>query len=167
MNRRQAVRLRRVSEYVDGSPSKYLFELLVPSTPKQLKDVAANQRAYDQELRPAHMVSAIRELQDAGVEPDVWKIEGRGESEPHVRAWLATAAAVAGFLGFAVGRTTFWAPLVALRAEKLSRVAAVAEVARRYRKWTDVFEQARSAASGSDIPPGTLQATVQLTGRTP
>jgi myo-inositol catabolism protein IolC len=127
------------------------------------------------------MVRAIRELQDAGVEPDVWKIEGldrseddarivetarrdgrrdvgcivlgRGESEPHVRTWLATAATVPGFIGFAVGRTTFWEPLVSMRDEKISREAAVAEIARRYRQWVDVFVRAQGAAHGSDVAP--------------
>jgi hypothetical protein len=31
---------------------------------------------YDRELRPELMVQAITGLQDAGMEPDVWKIEG-------------------------------------------------------------------------------------------
>ncbi|MBA2722434.1 MAG: DUF2090 domain-containing protein [Methylibium sp.] len=181
VNRGQAARLRRLSEYLRGSPSKYMFELLVPATPAQLQWVGGNTQAYDRELRPALMARSIRELQDAGVEPDVWKIEGlerhgdfeaiaavarrdargnvgcivlgRGENEQHVRAWLATAAAVRGFIGFAVGRTTFWEPLVALRDEEIAREAAVAEIARRYRQWVDVFEQARSAALGCDSAP--------------
>ena len=37
---------------------------------------------------------------------------GRGEDDTKVREWLATAAHVAGFIGFAVGRTTFWDPLI-------------------------------------------------------
>ena len=38
-------------------------------------------KAYDLELRPRLMVETIRELQDAGVEPDVWKIEGLDHRE--------------------------------------------------------------------------------------
>ncbi|MEP6574492.1 MAG: DUF2090 domain-containing protein [Gemmatimonadota bacterium] len=171
LNRRQAARLRRLSEYLDRSPSKYLFELLVPATAAQLHSLGRDPMAYDRELRPSLMVRAIHELQDAGVEPDVWKVEGldhredyeriveaarrdgrrdvgcivlgRGENEHHVRVWLAMAAAVPGFIGFAVGRTTFWDPLVSLRDEKITREAAVAEVARRYRRWVDVFEEGR------------------------
>src|SRR4030095_16460393 len=110
---------------------------------------------------------------DAGVEPDVWKIEGldaradcgkvleaarrggrdkvscivlgRGEADQKAREWLATAAAVPGFIGFAVGRTVFWDPLVQWRAGKSTREAAVAEVARRYREFVDVFERSRAA----------------------
>ncbi len=47
-----------------------------------------------------------------------------------------------GFIGFAVGRTTFWDPLVDYRAKKITREAAVAEIARRYREWVDIFEKA-------------------------
>ena len=74
---------------------------------------------------------------------------GRGESEQHVRAWLAMAASVPGFIGFAVGRTTFWEPLIGLRDGRNGRAAAVAEIAQRFRSWVDVFETARAAASAS------------------
>jgi len=173
LNGRQAVRLRQLSEYLRGGRSRYMFELLVPAEAAQLARLGGDKRRYDLELRPSLMVRTIRELQDAGVDPDIWKIEGldrredcvavadtarrdgrgevgcivlgRGENEQHVRAWLATAAAVPGFIGFAVGRTTFWQPLIAWREKKSTREAAVAEIARRYREWVDVFEKARGA----------------------
>jgi myo-inositol catabolism protein IolC len=172
-NDRQAGRLRRLSEYLRSANRKYMFELLVPATPDQLQQVGGGRKRYDLERRPALMIRAIRELQEAGVEPDIWKIEGldrredcvritetarrdgrgevgcivlgRGEDETHVHSWLTTAAGVPGFIGFAVGRTTFWDPLVAWREQKTSRDAAVAEIARRYRQWVDVFEKAHTA----------------------
>ena len=55
-----------------------------------------------------------------------------------------TAAGVKGFIGFAVGRTDFWEPLMAWRAKKSTREAAVGEIARRYREFVDIFEQARA-----------------------
>jgi 5-dehydro-2-deoxygluconokinase len=58
--------------------------------------------------------------------------------------WLTTAARVPGFIGFAVGRTSFWDPLVNWRAKKITREAAVAEIAHRYREWVDIFEKARA-----------------------
>jgi 5-dehydro-2-deoxygluconokinase len=61
-----------------------------------------------------------------------------------VSEWLTTAASVPGFIGFAVGRTDFWEPLIAWRAGKSTREAAVAEVARRYRHFVDIFERARA-----------------------
>ena len=54
--------------------------------------------------------------------------------------WLTTAAAVPGFIGFAVGRTDFWEPLVDWRAKKITREAAVAEIARRYVEFTRIFD---------------------------
>jgi myo-inositol catabolism protein IolC len=172
LNRRQAARLRQLSEYLhDDDRSRFMFELLVPAEKSQLERVAGDKKAYDLELRPGLMVAVIRELQDAGVEPDVWKIEGldrredceaivaaarrggrdrvgcivlgRGENDEKVREWLTTAAGVPGFIGFAVGRTDFWDPLVAWRAQRTTREQAVAEIARRYREFVDVFEEAR------------------------
>jgi 5-dehydro-2-deoxygluconokinase len=70
---------------------------------------------------------------------------GRGEDDKKVREWLGIAAPVPGFIGFAVGRTTFWDPLIEWRANQKTREAAVAEIARRYREWVDIFEKARAS----------------------
>jgi 5-dehydro-2-deoxygluconokinase len=172
LNRRQAARLRRLSEYLQSKGrSRFMFELLVPAEEEQLKSVDGDKKRYDLEIRPDLMVSAIRQLQDQGVEADLWKIEGldrredcekivaaarragreavgciilgRGEDQEKVRQWLTTAADVAGFIGFAVGRTDFWEPLVAWRNKAMTRDAAVAEIARRYRQFVDIFEKRR------------------------
>jgi myo-inositol catabolism protein IolC len=172
LNRRQAGRLKQLSDYLrKQNKSRFLFELLVPAEKAQLDRLKGDQKAYDLELRPKLMVQAISNLQDAGVEPDVWKIEGldrredceaivsvahrggrdnvgciilgRGENDAKVREWLATAASVNGFIGFAVGRTDFWQPLVNFRAGKVAREAAVAEIARRYKEFVTIFETAR------------------------
>src|SRR5262249_48725607 len=152
-NARQAERLKRLSGYLhNGSASLFMFELLVPAEKSQLEGLNGDKKAYDVQLRPQLMVRAIEELQDAGVEPDVWKIEGldrgedckkvvaaarrggrdrvgciilgRGEDDRKVHDWLTTAAAVPGFIGFAVGRTSFWEPLTAWRAGKITREQA-------------------------------------------
>jgi 5-dehydro-2-deoxygluconokinase len=174
LNRRQASRLRRLSDYLHGRGRRFMFELLVPAEKRHLEQVGGDFRAYDRLLRPKLMVQAIQELQDAGVEPDVWKIEGldsgedcvrvveavrrggrtavgciilgRGEDEQKVHQWLETAAAVPGFIGFAVGRTTFWDPLQDFRAGRISRDQAVQRIAGKFQEWVSVFEQARRAA---------------------
>jgi 5-dehydro-2-deoxygluconokinase len=171
LNKRQAARLKQLSDYLHSHGRMFMFELLVPAEPAQLARVNNDKKAYDLQIRPGLMVQTIHQMQDAGVEADVWKIEGldrgedcarmveasrrggrskvgciilgRGEDDRKVREWLSTAAHVPGFIGFAVGRTTFWDPCVDCRAGKISREAAVAEIARRYREWTDIFEQAR------------------------
>ncbi|MBO0727341.1 MAG: DUF2090 domain-containing protein [Blastocatellia bacterium] len=173
LNRRQTARLKRLSEYLSANArSRFMFELLVPAEKEQLDRVAGDKKKYDLDLRPGLMVRTIHELQDAGVEPDVWKVEGldrrgdcekvvaaarrggrdkvgcivlgRGEDDKKVREWLTTAAGVPGFIGFAVGRTSFWNPLVDLRAKKLTREGAVAEIAHRYREFVDIFESVRA-----------------------
>ena len=57
---------------------------------------------------------------------------------------LTVAASVPGFVGFAVGRTDFWQPLVDWRAKKISREAAIAEIAARYQEFADIFEKVQS-----------------------
>jgi myo-inositol catabolism protein IolC len=76
LNLRQAGRLKRVSEYCSANRQRFMFELLVPATEAQMLKLSGNKLAYDKELRPALVCETIRTLQDAGIEPDVWKIEG-------------------------------------------------------------------------------------------
>ena len=169
LNERQAARLKRLSDHLHTrkSRSRFMFELLVPPEKAQLDELKGDKAAYDLELRPKLMAQSIEELQDAKVEPDVWKIEGlerredcekivsvarregrdsvgcivlgRGENDAKVHEWLVTAACVPGFIGFAVGRTCFWDPLVDWRAKKTTREAAVAEIARRYSEFAEIF----------------------------
>jgi myo-inositol catabolism protein IolC len=171
LNQRQTGRLKRLSDYLHGSGRKFMFELLVPAEKAQLDRVKGDKKAFDLEVRPGLMVKAIHQLQDIGIVADVWKIEGldrredcakvvaaarrggrdkvgcivlgRGEDDKKVREWLAAAAGVPGFIGFAVGRTTFWDPCVDFRSKKISREAAVTEIARRYKEWIGIFERAR------------------------
>ena len=58
-----------------------------------------------------------------------------------MREWLAVAASVPGFIGFAVGRTSFWEPLTNWRAKKATHDEAVAGIVRRYQEWVAIFEQ--------------------------
>jgi 5-dehydro-2-deoxygluconokinase len=184
LNARQTARLRRLSDYLHrdrppgpgGGGPLFMFELLVPALPGQLDRVRGDKRVFDLEVRPGLMVRSIDRLQQAGVEPDAWKIEGlerredcervaaaarqggrdrvgcivlgRGEDDRKVREWLATAAAVPGYVGFAVGRTTFWDALTDWRAGRASREEAVAAIARRYREWVDIFEKAAAPGPG-------------------
>lgn len=175
LNRRQAGRLKRLSEFLaQRNRSRFMFELLVPPEKAQLDKLKGDKKAYDLELRPGLMIEAVQELQASGVDPDLWKIEGldraedcrkfvaaaraggrarvgcivlgRGENEQKVREWLRIAAAVEGFIGFAVGRTVFWDALVAWRAGKMTREQAVAQIARRYGEFVEIFDKARHSS---------------------
>ncbi len=176
LNQRQAAKLKRLSDFLASrNRSRFMFELLVPAEKAQLDKLKGDQKAYDLELRPRLMVEAIRELQDAGVDPDLWKVEGldrredcqrivavartggrdqvgcivlgRAEDDRKVRDWLGIAAEVPGFIGFAIGRTVFWNPLVAWRSKQATRAQAVAEIAARYREFVDLFEGRRASVA--------------------
>jgi myo-inositol catabolism protein IolC len=59
--------------------------------------------------------------------------------------WLKTAASVPGFIGFAVGRTSFWQPLVDFQAKRLSKEEAATQIAHNFEDWIRLFEEARGA----------------------
>src|SRR5262249_56588244 len=90
LNKRQTGRLKRLSDYLHGSGRLFMFELLVPAEKAQLEKVKGDKKAYDLELRPRLMVQSIEQLQDAQVEPDVWKIEGLDRREDCAKV-VATA----------------------------------------------------------------------------
>ena len=166
LNARQAQTLAHLSRYLQRTERPLMFELLVPPTDSQ------QAHTYDAQTRPALMVQAIRELQDAGVEPQLWKVEGvgqpedaqalveaarrggrddvgliilgRGADNQQVKTWLEVAAGVPGFIGFAVGRTTFWDALKRHLAGEISRAEAVSQIARNYAGWISAFEDARA-----------------------
>src|SRR5262245_31885389 len=60
LNRRQAARLKRLSDYLHSKGrSQFMFELLVPAEAAQLTRVHGDKKAYDREIRPVLMVQAI------------------------------------------------------------------------------------------------------------
>jgi len=160
LNRRQTERLARLGAWLHDRDRRFLFELLVPATPGQLKQADGDQRRFDREIRPGLVVRIIRAMQDGGVEPDIWKIEGldsagactqvvaearrggregvccivlgRAAPEAQVIEWLRIAASVPGFDGFAVGRTLWEQPLRDLIAGTIGRGEAVHRIAARY-----------------------------------
>jgi len=174
MNARQRARLARLGDWLHASGRKFLFELLVPAEPHQLERVGGDQDRYDRELRPDLMIRAIEECQDAGVEPDIWKIEGldaredcvrlaeaaraggrdhvtcvvlgRGGDESKVVGWLENGAGVPGFVGFAVGRTIWWDPLEDWLAGTSADQAAET-IAGNYRRLVDAYAAAEVAAT--------------------
>ncbi len=169
MNQRQLERLKRLSDWLHENGRKFLFELLVPATDGQLASVEGDTDRYDAELRPALMRQAIEDIQRAGVEVDIWKIEGvdereeaemlaeqtrsgegregvacvllgRGASTDKVEHWLRQAAPVDGFIGFAIGRSIWWDALKAYLADELPREEAAGQIADNYLHFVRVYE---------------------------
>ena len=169
MNKRQLGRLRELSDWLHERDRKFLFELLVPATEEHLGSVDGDTDRYDAELRPELMRRAIEDIQNAGVEVDVWKIEGveereeaamlaeqtrsgpgregvvcvllgRGASTDKVEHWLRQAAPVDGFIGFAIGRSIWWDALKAFLDDELEREAAAEKIANNYLHFVQVYE---------------------------
>jgi myo-inositol catabolism protein IolC len=170
MNQRQSERLKRLADWLHEHDREFLFELLVPATDEQLESVGGDSDRYDAELRPELMRRAIEELQDFGIEVDIWKIEGvdersdaemlarqtrtgpgrenvvcvllgRGASDEKVDQWLRAAAPVEGFVGFAIGRSIWWDALKGFLDESLSREAAAQQIADKYLRFIRVYEE--------------------------
>jgi myo-inositol catabolism protein IolC len=169
MNSRQLERLKRLADWLHEHDRKFLFELLVPATEEQLSGIGGDSDRYDAELRPELMRRAIEEIQGAGIEVDVWKIEGvdersdaamlaeqtrsgpgregvvcvvlgRGASTEKVEQWLQAAAPVEGFIGFAIGRSIWWDALKGFLADSLERGDAAVQVAENYLHFVKVYE---------------------------
>jgi 5-dehydro-2-deoxygluconokinase len=138
----QFAALRRVSRALRKLDIPLLYELLVPATDDQLARVNGDTGRYDREVRPELVVAVIADNQAAGVEPSIWKIEGletpdaaravvaqaRAGGRDNVNAivlgrdapaedlyhWIAVAAPIDGFVGFAIGRS-IWEDAVRAR----------------------------------------------------
>ena len=182
-NDRQTARLRRLSDYCQANGQLFMFELLVPPTEAQRHRAEAVETDFDLWMRPELTVQAITALQDAGVEPDIWKVEGldrrqdgervaaaarrggrdevscivlgSGADPRRVSRWLITAASVPGFTGFAVGRTTFWDAIADFVAKTTTREATVSRIARRFSEWMEVFARARGARGNRSFTSST------------
>ena len=167
MNERQAERLKRLGEWLHANGRRYLFELLVPATPEQVEAAGGDEDRWDSEERPKLMRAAIEALQAAGVEPDIWKIEGidrredcemisaatraggregvacvvlgRGADDAKVDHWLKMGSGVPGYIGFAIGRSIWWDPLKAFVDGNLGREEVAKQISANYRRFIDVY----------------------------
>jgi myo-inositol catabolism protein IolC len=165
VNDRQRSALRELSDHCGDTGRGFMLELLVPPLVEQLGSVGGDRARFDREVRAELTVRGIRQLQEAGIEPDLWKLEGseqrhdyervtaaaraggrdrvgcvvlgRGEDAAAVTRWLRAGAGVGGVVGFAIGRTVWWDPLRAYFAGAPAD-EAVARIASSYRRFVDV-----------------------------
>jgi myo-inositol catabolism protein IolC len=175
MNKRQSDRLKRLADWLHEHDRKFLFELLVPAEEHQLEQVGGDTDRYDAELRPELMRRAIVELQDHGIEADIWKIEGidtqedcdriartarrdgrdgvvcvvlgRGADDAKVEHWLRQGAPVEGYAGFAIGRTIWWDALKGFLDGNIEREDAAQRVADNYLRFVRVYDEAAKQAA--------------------
>ena len=175
MNARQTEKLKQLADWLHENDRLFLFELLVPAEKAQLDSVDGDTDRYDAELRPELMRRAIEDFQNAGVEVDIWKIEGvdtredaemlskqatsgegrenvksvllgRGASDEKVDHWLTQAAPVPGFIGFAIGRSIWWDALKSFL-DGGDREASAEQIADNYLRFIKVYDEAASGVS--------------------
>jgi len=165
--------LRQVSDGLARLGVPLLYELLVPATSGQLAGARRTPDAYDRDLRPDLVIGVIADNQAAGVEPAIWKVEGletteaaravvaqmRSGGRDGVRAivlgrdapadrldhWLAVAAPVDGFVGFAIGRSIWEDPISDHNQGRAGEEETVSRIAERYLD----FARQYCAASGA------------------
>jgi myo-inositol catabolism protein IolC len=165
VNEDQRARLRELSDHCRETGRAFMLELLVPPTAAQLEAVVGDRTRFDRERRSTLTVTAIGQLQEAGIEPDLWKHEGfeqhadyervaasareggregvgcvilgRGEDAVAVERWLRAGAGVDGVVGFAIGRTIWWDPLRA-HFDDAGPEEAVKLIAANYRRFVDI-----------------------------
>jgi myo-inositol catabolism protein IolC len=166
----QGERLKELGDWLHERDRKFLFELLVPASPRQLDLVGGDSAAYDTEVRPYLTLEVIDEILAAGIEPDIWKIEGldrdqscellaglirrggrdgvkavvlgRGADDAKVEHWLRMGAPVAGYSGFAIGRTIWSAEVKAWSEGDMGDDQAADGIAANFRRFIDVYESA-------------------------
>lgn len=171
VNDRQRALLKRLSDWCAANDPDLLLELLVPPTEAQLAAVDGDGARYDADLRPDLTVRAMEAMRADGIAPALWKIEGledadaaravasaaggvgclvlgRGADDAKVDHWLTTAAPVAGFDGFAIGRSLWWEPARAWLAGTLEAADAERRIATAYRRAIDVY--LASVSSGGE-----------------
>src|SRR3989344_2636824 len=159
LNKRQARRLAALTSYLERQSIGFLLEVLVPATARQAK-----KKNYDSSYRPSLTAKAIQELQAAGVNPNIWKLEGmnrqsdlkrlarligpssriiilgRGENKKKADRWLKVGAKVKKVIGFAVGRTVFQRPLLDYHYHKINKRQAIKGIMENYLHFVKVFE---------------------------
>jgi 5-dehydro-2-deoxygluconokinase len=168
-NKKQLENLKPLVEFSKEKGYKFLIEPLIPPTPEQLASVGGDKNRYDIQVRPDLTVEMMGQLQDAGIEPDIWKIEGfsekasyekaiakarsngrdnvsivilgRGGTAQDVERWFVAGREVVGVSGFAVGRTIFWEPLEKFHKQELSREQAAVEIGKNFYHFYEIFVQ--------------------------
>jgi len=166
LKQRQKTNLKLLSDFSHENGYKFFLEVLVIPTEEQLLRTGGRE-GYDANLRPLLTKEIIIELQNFGIEPDIWKIEGldkeedykeivnaarsrgrinvslvilgRGANEAKVEQWLSLGAKVTGVVGFAVGRTAFWDALEKYYKKEIGKQEVITFISNSFKKYCKIF----------------------------
>ena len=150
----QQKNLKILSDYCHKNSYKFLLEVLVFESGI---------------VQSKPMCQVIEELQNAGVEPDVWKMEGmesssdyqivitqiqkngrkdvslvvlgRGGDEQLVEKWVRESAKIKGVIGFAIGRTIFSNSLLEYKNGTLNKDQTIEKIHNKFVYFYNVFKQ--------------------------
>ena len=150
----------------------FLLELLTPYSAAERAERTADE--LEVAIRPRLVVEAITQIQEAGVNADVWKVEGvadpagcaaiaaaarrdgrdrtgvvvlgAGAGVETVNRWLEAAAA-GGYSGFAVGRSIWSDAVLAHHRGELDAAVARGRIAARYNGFIDTFRAAHAGTA--------------------
>jgi myo-inositol catabolism protein IolC len=153
--------LIRYQEGLDWSKLKILSDYCHNAKYKFLLEILTNNKTKDEEIM------AISEFQNKNIEPDIWKLEGmkkeedyqdivqqaqngnrkdvkivvlgRGAEEETVEKWISIAGKVKGIIGFAVGRTIFWEPLVQYKNNKIEKEKTIETICNNFLHFYRIF----------------------------
>ena len=140
------------------------------ATEAQLAGAGGDKERYERELRPGLIERGMRMILEAGIEVDVWKLEGlddpadaqrlsdlaradgrddvvlvllgAGARDDRVCAWLRSVAPIEGWVGFAIGRSIWWQPVADFLAGGCTRAAAAEQIAANYERFVAVYQEA-------------------------
>lgn len=151
-NKRLQEKLKILSDWCHENGYKFLLEVLMEPT----------------QTSSQLLLESIKQLQNVGVEPDVWKIEGmenaedyrltvqqarrngrnnigvvvlgRGENKEMVEKWIKAGASVDGICGFAIGRTIFADPLKSYINNVINRETVIEKISNNFKYFYNLFQ---------------------------
>lgn len=173
LNYIQRKRLKELNDFCKKNNFKLIIELLIPPADEDLKKVQSDKKLFDKTIRTGLLLKSIKELREAKVEPDIWKLEaaesvsdwekiislvkqggqrknvgiivlGRGEDEERVIRWIKIARRVKGINGFAIGRTVFSEPLLEYKDKKNARQEAIKKISDNYLQFIRLWQSTMS-----------------------
>ncbi len=172
--RRQLVALRDINDVISDSGAELLLELLIRPRPHDGLDESSSRLHTDGVLAGLQRAAA-EEILSSGISPALWKMEGHSNAQEAARldALVASARPDAGILilgggsdigrlrqafscrdgnehyrGFAVGRSIWQEPILALCNREATQTEAEARIGDNFLAVVDAFESADRARVG-------------------
>ena len=180
--RQQLVALRQISDVISGCDADLLLELLIHPGPPDGMDESSSRLHTDGVLAGLQRAAA-EEILNSGISPAFWKLEGHSNAQEAARldALVGSARQDAGILilgggfdidrlrqafscrngneryrGFAVGRSIWQQPILALCNHETTQTEAEAKIGDNFIAVVDAFESVDRARVGQVLRKGVV-----------